>query len=192
TSRRVGMWEEATGTALSGSRANEVSGGVRARELARGPARAKPRGTQPHLRHRLFPRDVDRALPVAGQRGRDLDQQGGLADAGITAEQQHRAPDETAAGDAVEFGETRGEPRRVVARSRERLERKEPPLARRACGDLQRSGTLFGEGIPLAAGVAFALPAAVGRPAVLADEGRFATGHWFGYRRLKIFACGYV
>ncbi len=106
------------------------------RQLDLGAGKAEPLGTQPHLRHRLFAGDVDRALPAAGERGRDLDQQRGLADAGVAAEQQYRAAHEAAACDAVEFGETRGEPRRVVACAGERRERKEPPLARRACGHL--------------------------------------------------------
>src|SRR5262249_9601531 len=63
------------------------------------------------------------------------------------------------------------------SRAGERLERKQPSLARRAAGQLCTRGILLGDGVPFAAGVAFALPAAVGRAAVLADEGRFATGH---------------
>src|SRR5258706_494590 len=51
----------------------------------------------------------------------------------------------------------------------------EPLRARHTA--LWGTGALLGNRIPLAAGVALALPAAVGGAAVLADEARFATGH---------------
>ena len=72
-------------------------------------ASAKPEalGAQPHLRHRLFARDVGDAVPAVGERRRGLHQQRRLADARIAAEQDHRAAHEAAAGDAVEFGDAR-------------------------------------------------------------------------------------
>src|SRR4029453_4729289 len=140
------------------------------------PRKAEPLGAQSHLRYRFLARNVNRAMAAAGERGRDLDQQRRLADAGIAAEQQYRAAHKTAAGHAIEFGEPRRKARRVVSRAPERFERKEPPLAWGASGQLY-GGTLLGDRIPFAAGVALALPAAIGRPAVLADEVRFATGH---------------
>ena len=67
----------------------------------------------------------------ARERGRDLDQQRRLADAGIAADQQHRAAHEAAAGDAVEFGNAGGQPRRFVRLAGERLEReRRGPCAR--------------------------------------------------------------
>src|SRR5262249_26271717 len=116
-------------------------------------------------------------MSAAGQRGRDLDQQRRFADAGIAAEEQHRTAHEAAAGDAIEFGEPRGEPRSVAPRAGERLERKQPPPARRTAGHLWARAILLGNGVPFATGLAFALPAAVGRTAVLADEVCFATSH---------------
>src|SRR5262249_55989405 len=120
-------------------------------------------------------------MSIPRQRGRDLDQQRRLADAGIAAEEQpraaHEAAVEAAAGDAIAFGESRGEPWGVAPRAGERLERKQPPLARRTAGHLWARGTLFGNGVPFATGLAFALPAAVGRAAVLADEVCVATSH---------------
>ncbi len=92
-------------------------------KLDRRACETEPLGAQPHLRHRLLAGNVDRAVPAAGERGRNLDQQRRLADAGIAAEQQHRAAHEAAAGDAVELGDPGGEPRRVVGRARQRLER---------------------------------------------------------------------
>src|SRR6516225_4401289 len=116
-------------------------------------------------------------MSAAGQRGCDLDQQRRFADAGIAAEEQDRAAHEAATGDAIEFGEPRGESRRVAPRAGKRLERKRPPLARRTAGPLWARGTLLGNGVPFATGLAFALPAAVSRAAVLADEVCVATSH---------------
>src|SRR5881397_283024 len=111
-------------------------------------------------------------MPAARERGGDLDQECRLADAGVAAEQQHRAAHEAAAGDAVELGDATGEPRRLVRFARERLERERTALARRAAGLLRArgGGVLLGDRIPLAAGVALALPAAIGGAAVLADK----------------------
>src|SRR5262245_15666942 len=64
-----------------------------------------------------------------------------------------------------------------MSRARKGFEREKPALARRASWRLRRGGTFFGDGIPFAASVALALPAAVSRAAILADEARFATGH---------------
>src|SRR5262249_59282313 len=96
-----------------------------------------------------------------GQRGRDLDQQRRFADTGIAAEEQHRAAHEAAAGDAIEFGEPRGEPRSVAPRAGERLERKQPPLAWRTAGHLRARATPLRNRVPFATSLAFALPAAV-------------------------------
>jgi len=111
---------------------------------------------------RLLARNVNRAVAAAGERGRNLDQQRRLADAGIAAEEEHGAAHEAAAGDAIV---TLPILRRAVAprgRSSQRLKGKEPPLARHTA--LWGSGTLLGNRIPLAAGVALALPAAIAAP----------------------------
>src|SRR5262249_6033948 len=72
-----------------------------------------------------------------------------------------------------------GEARGVVSIAGQRLEREQAALARRAatrtgwpCG-----GILLRNRVPLAAGIATALPAAIGSAAVLADETRDGTGH---------------
>jgi len=139
----------------------------------------EPLGAQPHLRHRLLARYVDRAMARARELGRDLEQQRRFADARIAAEQQHRSAHQAAAGDTVELGDAASEPRRVMGLARERLERELAALARRAPGlrGPRRSGGFFRDGVPLAAGVALALPAAIDGAAVLADEGELATGH---------------
>src|SRR5439155_9899180 len=62
---------------------------------------------------------------------------------------------------------------------RQRLEREHAAFAWRPAGQGgARGGCAFlGDGVPLAARIALALPATVGGAAVLADEAQFATGH---------------
>src|SRR5262245_41104852 len=62
--------------------------------------------------------------------------------------------------------------------ARERLEREHAAFAARTAGNRAVCrGTFLGDRVPLAAGVALAGPAAIGRPAVLADEGGGVLGH---------------
>ena len=68
---------------------------------------AEPLGPQPHLRGRLLAGEVDGAAAGVGERGRHLEQQRRLADAGLAADQQRRAGHDAAAGDAVEFRQCR-------------------------------------------------------------------------------------
>ena len=142
------------------------------RELDRRVGEAEPLGAQPHLRDGFLAGDVDGAVAGARERRRGLDQQRRFADAGIARHQQHRAAHEAAAGDAVEFGDAGGQARRVLRLAGERLEREQRgPCAARGPGRRGGAGAFLGDRVPLAAGVALALPAAVGGAAVLADEG---------------------
>ena len=117
-----------------GQRGDDVLDRGLGRELDLGVAEAEPFGAQPHLRHRLLAGDVDRAVAGARQRRRGLDQQGRFADAGVAGHQQHRAADEAAAGDAVEFGDAGRQARRLVGLAGQRLKREAAALARRAAG----------------------------------------------------------
>src|SRR5262245_48466263 len=162
------------GRALANCRHDILDRGL-GRQFDLGARQPEPFGAQPHLRHRLLARNVNRAVAAAGERGRNLDQQRRLADAGVAAEEEYGAAHESAAGDAIELCQSRGEPWRLVVCPGQRLKRKQPPLAWHTA--LCRSGTLFGNRVPLAAGVALALPAAVGGAAVLTEEARLATGH---------------
>src|SRR5207248_7276919 len=122
--------------------------------------------------------NVDGALALPRDRCGDLDEQGGLADPRIAADEQYRSPDEAAARDAVELSDAASEPRRLLRVSRQRFERERPALARASrCRRLRRAGTLFGDRVPLAARLALSLPAARNRAAVLADEGKSTAGH---------------
>src|SRR5215208_2564798 len=134
---------------------------------------------QPQLRHRFLAGNIDRPITGAPDGGGDLHQQRRLADPRIAAEQQHRATHKAAASNPVELGDAAGEPRRVVGFAGEGLEREQPPLARRAAGHRRARGRrcFLGNGVPIAAGVALALPPGIGGAAVLADEARFAAGH---------------
>ncbi len=131
----------------------------------------------------LFAGDIDGAVTAARQRRHGLNEQCGFADPGIAAQQQHRAADKTAAGDAVEFSHARGEARGVLGLSGQRLELKLAALPSRPSGaggtpaDTPIAVALFDECIPLAAGLAFALPERRGAAAVLADVGEMAAGH---------------
>jgi hypothetical protein len=168
-----------------GQRRHDILDRGLGRQLDLGAGKPEPLGAQPHLRHRLLARNIDRAVAGLGERGRNLDQERRFADAGVAAEEQHRAAHEAAAGDAVELGKPRCEPRRLLSGAGERLgARTRAPCAardrafaagrslrfpRRWCSIHRRRPHL-------------ALPAAVVRAAVLADETRFATGHCSDYR----------
>src|SRR5713101_2093577 len=103
-----------------------------------------------------------------------------FADAGIAADQKDRAPDKTAAGDAIELCHAGGEARGLVALAGQCFQREQPALASGADRGRHRgrAGVLFDQRVPLVAGFALALPAAIRRAAVLADEGKRGLGHW--------------
>ncbi len=78
----------------------------------------------------------------------------------------------------------------------QRLERERPALARRRGrappGGASLRRAFLDQRVPLAAGVAFALPAAVGGAAVLADEGEVRDGPWRNAARgERIATCAY-
>ena len=60
-------------------------------------------GPQPHLGRRLLAGDVQRAAAGPRPAGRDLEQQGRLADAGLAGQQHHRAGNQPAAEHPVEL-----------------------------------------------------------------------------------------
>ena len=71
-----------------------------------GRERAQPLGPQAHLLRGLLGRDVERPCAPDGHRGRHLQQQRRLADAGLAADQRDRAGDEAAAEHPVDLGQT--------------------------------------------------------------------------------------
>jgi hypothetical protein len=144
------------------------------RKFSRRIAQAEPLGAQPHLRDRLLARNVDRPVSRARQKRRGLDQERRLADTGIAADQQHRAAHKAAADDAIHLGHAGGKPRRVVRIPGQRFEREYAAFAgragRRAGRGERAAGCLLGQGVPFAAGLALAQPAAIRCTAVLADK----------------------
>ena len=74
-------------------------------ELHRRVREAQPLGAQADLVDGFLARDVGAGRILFGERGRHLQQQGRLADAGIAADQQRRSDDEAAAADTIELGD---------------------------------------------------------------------------------------
>ena len=126
----------------------------------------------------------------AGDRGGGLDQQRRFADARIAAHQQHGAAHESAAGDPVELRESGRRARGIVCGAGKRMEHERPPLAIRlaGAGRHRRFARLLRDGVPRAAGIALALPAAKHGAAVLADEAGGVAGHGCGTNRFAIFS----
>src|SRR5438128_5390994 len=113
------------------------------------------------------------------QQAGGLRQQRRLADAGVAADQQHRAPDKTAAGDAIKLGHSGRKARGLVALAGQCFQRELTALASGADRGRHRgrAGVLFDQRVPLAAGFALALPTVMRRAAVLADKGKRVLGH---------------
>src|ERR1700729_1734437 len=101
-----------------------------------------------------------------GDRRRDLQQKGRLADAGIAAQQQHGATHQPAAGHAIKFGYARGCPRSILRLAFERLDSKYAAFL--GC-PRWRNRAFLDKRVPLAASLAAAGPAHVGSAAVLTD-----------------------
>src|SRR5439155_26570845 len=82
---------------------------------------AEPLAPHLDLAGRLLARHVEDPLRRLGKPGQDLQQQGGLADPGIAADQDHGALDDPAAENPVELPDTGQEPRfhRIQSRSEE-------------------------------------------------------------------------
>ncbi len=168
------------GTAPSDSVETMSSTEVSDGQLHRSVCKTEPLGAQPHLRHGLFAGYVDHAMAGAGHQAGGLRQQRRFADAGIAADQKHRAANKSAAGDAIELRHAGGQARSVLRLAGQRFQLERPALALRADRDRHRGRAgrvLLAQRIPLAAGIALALPAVIRRAAVLADEGEGGFGH---------------
>ena len=145
----------------------QVDGGG---EFQRRVGEAEPAGAQAHLLDRFLAGDVEHAPAGAGERGGGLQQQGGLADARIAAEQHRRAGHQPAAEHPVELGDAGGGARRRggVAGERRRSRAFSPrPASRAGEGGV---GGFLGDGVPLAAGLAAPGPFRRDGAAGLADE----------------------
>ena len=127
----------------------------------------------------LLAGDVDGGRAAGGEGGGGLEQEGGLADAGIAADEDGRGGDEAAAEHAVEFAEAREGARQRRLGGGEVAERDAPAAGgpEGARGGAGGEAGLLGDGVPGAAGVAAAGPLGVGGAAFGADEGGAAAAH---------------
>ena len=163
------VWMESTTSSAgrccsaSGQHGVQVGFGQQLHALI-GPAQA-PRA-QRHLRGGLLAGGIQHRR-ARGQRLRHLQQQRGLADAGLAAEQGHRTRDQAAAQHPVQLAEAHGQPRRDRRARRLRWPRvsgaspadctsaSRGPGRRRAC---PAGLSLCGEAVPLAAMRTLTLP----------------------------------
>ncbi len=150
-------------------------------ELHRALCKAQTARAHADLSDRLFAGDIDNVCAPGSERRHGLQKKRRLADAGVAADQQHRARNETAAAHAVEFGNAGDEARRVGRFARHRDEFDVSPLLAAAfCGparDAGAFGDFLDDRVPLAAGFAPPRPARSNRAAGLADEVARGAGH---------------
>ncbi len=169
------VWIESMTTSAGGASASRVAR-ICARLVSvgdcdRGVVEAQALRAQTELGQGLFAGNVSHGIAFARERGSRLEHQRRLADARIAAHQRHRARHESAAHDAVEFGDTRHAARGVRGGAAQRLQRERGRLARPS--RCRGSGRGFlGDAVPGAARVAASRPARRYRPAGLADECR--------------------
>ena len=151
--------------------------------LPRRPAQQpEPRRADPDLARRFLAGGVeDRAAAVgAGETGRGLEQERGLADPRLAADQHERARDETAAEDAIELVDPQAEARQVgVGDAGQRFRR---GGRRRSADDRPfRARGLAHDGlderVPAVARAALPFPAQERFPAGLADEAALGPRH---------------
>src|SRR5690606_4064382 len=144
------------------------------REIGRRFGDAKALRTQHVLRDRFFARVIDAAEALAGEGGRSLCQERGLADARITPDEKCGTSDEAPACHTVEFADTGADARRILDFARQGGERDGAtsasfPVGLRTAADTA-GGAFLDERIPLAAAFALSGPARVNGATILADE----------------------
>ena len=127
-----------------------------------GRQRAEPLGPQAHLLGRLLGGDVEAAAAVLGQPGQRLQEQRGLADAGLAAEQGDRAGHQAALEHPVELAEVGGRrrPRRHVDLGDRQRHARGVARSPAEAASRPRRGSLdlLDEGVPRLAGGAAARP----------------------------------
>ncbi len=140
---------------------------------------AEPFGPHPHLCRGLLAGNIEAGFQaLAGETCGGLQEQGGLADAGIAADEDRRGRDQPAAEDAVEFVKSRRGARGRRLLRGERRQRDHPALGgpEGAAGGPVGQGRLLDDGVPGAAGFAASRPFLVAGAACRAGErggGRF-------------------
>ena len=135
------------------------------------------------LPRRFFAGDVEAGESFLAHRGERLKQQCRFADAGVAADQDHRAGHQAAAEHAIELADTGKHPAffaRIDLMNRRRVFF--VPEAQFAARRRRFLEALFGEGVPLIAVGTFAEPFGRLKAAALASEDGFSFGHG-SYRR---------
>jgi len=151
-------------------RARLELGGVEPRspgDPSRPGSRARARDAEPvraelYLGRRLLARDVEDRGPRVGERAAGLEEQGGLADAGIASDENEGSGDDAAPQDAIQLADARGDAlargtamspmsmgahrRRAGAAPRAKVPPAPLPRPRSCRGCAVRAGAAFGAG----------------------------------------------
>ncbi len=170
------------GAAERGDDIGEIGLGAERDRRLRQPQARRPHA---HLGRRLLAGEIDDPGAGLGELGGRLEQQRRFADARLAADQDGGARDEAAAEHAVKLGDAGRQARGFMGGGGEGFEGGQPAFAA-LDGDQGRGagrGSLLDDGVPLAAGGAFAGPAGGHRTAGLADEGARSFGHGQASRR---------
>ncbi len=148
-------------------------------ELQRGAREAEAARAHADLGGGLLAGDVDGGGAAGGEGGGGLQEQGGLADAGVAADEDGRGRDQTAAERAVELGDAGKGARQWWLGGGEVAEGDATAAGRAegAAGGALGEAGLLGDGVPGTAGVAAAGPFGVGGAALVADEAGAAASH---------------
>ena len=153
-----------------GESAIDVGVGVDEQGLA-----VQPKALRAHvyLGRRLFGGEVEAGVRGSGQARRNVEHQGGLADAGIAAQKHQRTGHESAAEHAVQLGDTGGAALAGLAVKLGQLNG-----GRGGCAGAARRGVArLDDAVPFAAGFTTAGPLPVVRATGLAKVGSAALGH---------------
>jgi hypothetical protein len=135
-----------------------------------GAAEPQAIGAQPHLLGRLLTGDVEDGQPLRGERAARLERERRLSDAGIAAEQNDGAGDETAAQHAIELPQS-GRAANGITGS-DAGEGQRTRGARRSLGRRHVANRFLHNRAPGGASGALAEPARRAAAALLADEKR--------------------
>jgi hypothetical protein len=165
--------------ALGLERGEDVAQAGLGGEAQRRVGEAEALGAHPDLGGGLLARDVDHAVAGPGEGGGGLQEQGGLADAGVAADEDRRGGHEAAAEHAVELADAAGRPGERRLGGGEVAEGDAPAAggAEAAAGGAGGELGLLVHGVPGAAALAAAGPFGMGRAAGGADEGGGAAAH---------------
>jgi hypothetical protein len=136
-------------------------------------------GAAPDLLDGLFARDVGAGHAAEGGAGADLQQQGGLADTGVAADQDGRARHHAAAADPVELVDASHDARRRdgVALQTGELQAAHPRGLGRRQGARGSGADLLDQRIPALTGGALSGPLGLDRAAGLASVDGAVSGH---------------